>query len=86
MNQKNKLSSDNESQRQRLMAYLLANHSINTLEARKQLDVFHPAGRIKELKDKEGYNIVTTWEHIETDKGEHRIGRYTLLAGIANHE
>jgi len=66
-------------QRQRLLAYLKNNRSITTLEARHKIDIMHPAGRIKELKE-QGYNIITNWR-IDTTPEEkpHRVAEYVLM-------
>lgn len=53
--------------------------SISTIEARRYLDIMHPAGRIQELRDAD-YEIVT---HRLTEKTEigraHCIAVYVLL-------
>jgi len=67
------------SQRQRLLNYLKQNRSITTLEARHILDIMHPSGRIKELKES-GYNIVTNWRVDTTPEGkDHRVAEYILV-------
>lgn len=59
----------------------LRNHSITTLDARRELDVLHPAQRILELRQK-GYDIRTVWTTQATDAGvKHRMARYILRAG-----
>ena len=66
-------------QRQRLLAYLKNNRSITTLEARHKLDIMHPAGRIKELKE-QGYNIITNWRTDTTpEEKPHRVAEYVLM-------
>ncbi len=70
---------DAASQRQRILAWLFTT-SLTTLQARKELDVMHPAMRIKELRD-QGHNIVTHWETVDTGKAKHRVASYVLLAG-----
>lgn len=66
-------------QRQRLLAYLKNNRSITTLEARHKLDIMHPAGRIKELKE-QGYNIITHWRIDTTpEEKQHRVAEYVLM-------
>lgn len=72
-------STDTASQRQRIFQWLLV-ATLTTLQARKELDVMHPAMRIKELRD-QGYNILTHWETVDTGKSKHRIASYVLLAG-----
>ena len=69
-------------QRQRLLNHLIEHQSITTLEARHKLDIMHPAGLKKELRDKEGFNIVTRWRTDKTPEGkEHRVAEYVLLPG-----
>lgn len=64
-------------QQARLLA-ALRNHSITTLEARRHLDVLHPAMRILELRRK-GHDIRTVWTTQATDAGvKHRVARYVL--------
>jgi hypothetical protein len=66
-------------QRQRLLNYLKQNRSITTLEARHKLDIMHPSGRIKELKE-DGYYIVTNWRIDTTPEGKtHRVAEYILM-------
>jgi Helix-turn-helix domain len=63
-----------------LLAAALRLYSISTYEASRFLDIYHPAGRIKDLR-KQGYNILTVWTTVQTEAGvAHRIGRYVLLA------
>lgn len=65
-------------QRARILAWLQAGRSLTTLEARRELDVLHPAGRVEELR-KSGELILTTWVREATDVGrEHRVARYSL--------
>ncbi len=45
-------------QRQTILAHLLIHHHITTTEARNDLFIMHPAGRIKDLRDR-GEDIIT---------------------------
>lgn len=72
-------STNTESQKSRLLDHLLLT-PITTLQARSELDIMHPAQRIKELKD-DGYPIVTHWTTEWTGKAAHRIASYVLLLG-----
>jgi hypothetical protein len=72
-------STNTESQKARLLDHLLLT-SITTLQARSELDIMHPAQRIKELKD-DGYPIVTHWTTEWTGRTAHRIASYVLLVG-----
>jgi len=48
-----------DTQRARLLAYLMARGSVSTLEARgRELKIMHPAGRVRELRQA-GYRIST---------------------------
>ena len=68
---------DAATQRQRLMAGLHL-FPISSFEGSRYMDVYHVAGRIKELRD-EGHAIETYWVNAETEAGViHRIGLYAL--------
>lgn len=69
---------DTASQRQRILAWLIT-ASLTTLQAREELDIMHPAMRVKELRH-QGHNIVTHWETVDTGKAKHRVASYVLLA------
>lgn len=69
-------------QRQRMVTALRQIGPINTIEARRDLDVMMPATRVHELRHGEGLNIVTHWIDSPTDAGPvHRVAVYTLHAG-----
>lgn len=75
-----------EAQRQRLMDHLLQYGSTDTIEARRDLDVLHPAGRIQELR-KAGEPIQTIWTTALTEAGNvHRVARYILAAVEVSHD
>ncbi|MFI3157111.1 MAG: helix-turn-helix domain-containing protein [Methylococcaceae bacterium] len=76
----NNYSTNSESQRQRLLAWLLTS-TITTLQARQELDIMHPAMRIKELRN-QGHNIITHWTTADTGKAKHRVASYVLLAMV----
>lgn len=66
-------------QRRRLLE-AMSRHPVSTIEARRDLDILHPAGRVKELRDWEGHQIDTVWSHEPTDCGKlHRVARYVLV-------
>ncbi|WP_411727170.1 helix-turn-helix domain-containing protein [Methyloglobulus sp.] len=69
-------------QQLRLLAYLLTS-PITTTEARDKLDILHPPGRIKELRQ-QGYRIFTHWQTVDTGKAKHRVARYVLFSGDAD--
>ncbi|PLK47039.1 helix-turn-helix domain-containing protein [Uliginosibacterium sp. TH139] len=72
----------NAAQRARLLDRLRTG-PVSTFEARKNLEIMHPAGRIKELKD-QGHKIEKLWVQEETETGVlHRIALYVLTGGEA---
>ena len=67
-------------QRFRLIEWLRKRGHIDTVEARRELDILSPASRIMELR-KGDFQIETVWIDRETDAGKkHRIGRYVLVS------
>ena len=70
-----------QSQRHRILKWL---HSatITTLQARQELDIMHPAARVKELRE-QGHNIVTHWTTEDTGRGKHHIACYALFAEVS---
>jgi hypothetical protein len=65
-------------QQARLLA-ALRDKPVTTFEARHQLDVPHPAGRVQELRDA-GYHIATFWcDDLSTAGHKHRVARYVLM-------
>lgn len=73
-----KFSTDSNSQRLKILAWLLT-APLTTLQARTELDIMHPAARVKELKAR-GHNIVTHWTIEWSGKAKHRIASYVLLS------
>lgn len=66
-------------QRQRLLAYLRAYGMIDTITARKELDLLAVAPRIFELRHRFGHQIDTLWTEQQTDCGQtHRVALYVL--------
>ena len=74
----------NSAQAQRLRILASLHHkSLTTFEARQQLDIPHPAGRVQELR-RAGYAIQTHWSDVMSNAGRrHRIARYVLFATVA---
>jgi len=72
-------STDSASQRKRILVRLQQG-AMTTADARTELDIFHPAARIQELREF-GYNIQTHWETIDTGKAKHRVANYVLFVG-----
>ncbi|MDD2722185.1 MAG: helix-turn-helix domain-containing protein [Gallionella sp.] len=71
-------------QRQRLLAYMRQFFQIDTLTARRDLDILMPAARVLELR-RRGYQIETVWVNRPTDCGKiHRVGLYVLKPEV-NH-
>ena len=65
-------------QRLKLLDWLLERGSITTDQARQHLDIMHPAGRIKDLRNA-GYLIVTIWVTWQSEFGiKHRVAKYLL--------
>lgn len=81
MNSK-KHSTDAENQRQRILCRLFTG-PLTTTEARTELDIMHPGGRVLELR-KRGHNIQTHWEIIDTGKAKHKVASYVLFNGVYN--
>lgn len=72
---------DVEVQRDRVLA-ALREGPLSTVEARRWLDVMHPAMRVLELRAI-GLNIDTVWSVEPTECGRlHRMARYVLRAGV----
>lgn len=66
-------------QRKRILDFLRKG-PLDTLTARKELDVMHPAARVMELR-KRGSGIITTKIDRESDCGKiHRVACYVLVA------
>jgi len=61
----------------------LERFSVTTFEAMRFLDVYHVPARVLQLR-KDGHDIVTLWQTVETESGEtHRVGLYALRKGRA---
>ena len=82
MNRLHKSSANAQSQRMAILVWLKVS-TLTTFEARTELDIPHPAGRVNELRT-QGYNILTHWETVDTGNNKHRIAKYVLFAGAAN--
>lgn len=68
------------SQRKRILEFLHT-RPLDTLTARKELDIMHPAARVQELK-KDGEKIQTVKIDRASECGEiHRVACYVLEAG-----
>lgn len=71
------LPASTEAQRVRLLA-ALKHGPVDTFSAREQLDIAHPAGRVRELR-RAGHDIAMALEERVSPAGEfHRIGVYRM--------
>jgi hypothetical protein len=76
--QANHNDNSTHSQRLRLLAAFEVQHSLTTIEARRDLDILMPAARVFELREM-GFDIATIWTQGVTENGrKHRIARYVL--------
>lgn len=67
-------------QRNRILDFL-RKHPLDTLTARKELDIMHPAARVMELR-KRGFRIKTIEIDRPSDCGKiHRVACYVLEVG-----
>jgi hypothetical protein len=76
---------DTSTQAQRIrLLDVLRHRSITTIDARRDLNVMHPAMRVRELRDL-GHNIVTRLVDLPDDQGRlhHRVALYSLISGGA---
>jgi len=75
----NSIDNTTAAQRTRLLAHL-RRAPLTTLEARERLNILHPGGRIKELRDA-GNDIATHWQWEADATGkEHKQALYVLLS------
>ena len=62
----------------KMLDWLLEKDSITTDQAREYLEIMHPAGRIKTLREA-GYLIVTVWVTWKSEHDiNHRVAKYVL--------
>lgn len=74
-----------EAQRQRLMDWFRAHGMIDTIAARRDLDILMPAARVHELRHRHGHQIDLVWVNEPTDCGRvHRVGKYVLQREARN--
>jgi hypothetical protein len=75
---------DGDTQRARLLEALQTLPAVSTYEARRELDIYYPPARIKELRN-EGYRIDTHRQLVTTEEGvDHSLGVYVLIQGGAH--
>jgi hypothetical protein len=81
INQKHK-GNDAETQANRALDAFLLFGSLTTQDLRQDLDIMHPAGRVKELRERD-FDIRTFWESYPTTFGKmHRMARYVYLGKL----
>lgn len=75
-------------QRQRLLDWLRVHGMIDTITARRELDILMPAARVHELRHRFGHQIDMVWVQQQTDSLRmHRVGQYVLRPeGGVRHE
>lgn len=77
------MSNSTSAQRARILEWLRTTGHITTLQARRHLDVMHPAARVMELR-KSGMKISTVWTTDDNGRGRpHRVAKYALIGGAA---
>jgi len=77
-------SNSTEAQRKRLINRLQTDGQIDTITARRELDILCPAARVLELRKRE-FQIETVWIKRPTDNGKlHRVGLYILKSGVCD--
>jgi len=72
-----KYDTSTASQRQRILQHLKSGKSLTTQQARVDLNIMHPGGRLSELR-KAGWNIKMVWVEVDSGKAKHCIGQYFL--------
>jgi len=78
INQKHK-GNDAQTQANRALEAFQVLTSLTTQDLRQDLDIMHPAGRVKELRER-GYDIRTYWDNYPTACGKmHRMARYVFM-------
>lgn len=70
-------------QRQRLREWFAVHGMIDTITARRDLDILMPAARVHELRHRYGLEIDLVWVQQPTDCGRmHRVGQYVLRPAV----
>ncbi len=78
INEKHK-GNDAETQANRALEAFQMLISLTTQDLRQDLDIMHPAGRIRELRAR-GYDIQTHWQNYPTACGKlHRMALYVFM-------
>lgn len=67
-------------QRERILKWFSLNPKLSTMEARNELGILHPSGKILELRG-QGHLIITYWVNEPDANGVmHRVGQYFYLS------
>jgi hypothetical protein len=75
-------------QRARILKHFAENPRLSTIQAREEMGILHPCGRVMELR-KRGYRIETHWiKEPDLNGVLHRIGLYVFqgMKKEVNHE
>lgn len=81
MNKRTLIDKSAHNQRLEILKWFRTHNSLTTLEARNELGIMHPGGRVLELR-KQGYRITTFWTtEYDVSSQAHRVARYVLLNG-----
>lgn len=76
-------SNSTAAQRKRLIDWLHIHGSIDTITARRELDILMPGARIHELRHKLGHRIDTVRTKQPTECGKlHTVAKYVLIGGV----
>ena len=85
-NCKSKFTADTAAVQRARILEELKHRPLTTLQARRDLDILHPAGRVRELR-LGGYLIASTWTYDVTTEGYlHRVARYQLIGERAQRD
>ena len=80
-------SNSAQDQRKRLIDWLITHGSIDTITARRVLDILMPAARFHELRHRFGHNIDTVRIKQPTECGKlHTVAKYVLRAGVRHEQ
>ena len=73
-------STDTSTQNKRLLDALIdaGGKGLTSYQVREELDIYCPTARITDCR-KQGHDIVTIRETIDTGKAKHRVARWVLI-------
>ena len=76
-------SNSAQDQRKRLLDYLRTYGAVDTITARRELDILMPAARLHELRHRFGHHIDTVRTKQPTECGKlHTVAKYVLLGEV----